>query len=287
MSKRLQDDRFVLISVLLTTYKPRWLDEAGLSVLSQTYPHFELLVLDDEPSATTAATVEAWHDCRVRYLPTDRNRGPAAAHQRGIDSARGDCLAIINHDDVWEHDFLATLVDALDSSPQAVVAFSDHYVIDVDGLIDEAATEDTSAQWGRTELQVGYHDSDSVAELAIVRQQIPIAVSALFRRGGITRTIPERVGGHYDIVIAHQLARTGMGAIYVRRRLARYRCHNENLTRVRSVARSLERLHAWRQIVVDRHLPSSCRRFAFRQLLLSARGLIQSILLSARNRLRD
>jgi GT2 family glycosyltransferase len=96
-------------------------------------------------------------------------------------------LAIINHDDVWESDFLELLLDALASAPRAVVAFADHSVIGPNGLVDEAATEAMSARWGRSQLEPGYHPV--LAELAIVRQTLPVAVSALFRGSALTEPI--------------------------------------------------------------------------------------------------
>jgi glycosyltransferase involved in cell wall biosynthesis len=91
-----------LVSVVIPTY-----DRAGLlpraldSVLAQDYPEFEVLVVDDGSTDGTAGVVAGYGDPRIRYLRQDRNRGVAAARNRGLREARGDLIAFLDSDDEW------------------------------------------------------------------------------------------------------------------------------------------------------------------------------------------
>jgi hypothetical protein len=69
-----------------------------------------------------------------------------------------------------------------------------------------------------------------------------------------------------------------MGAIYVPRRLARYRWHDENLTRVRSVTRTREGMYVWQRIAMDRNVPSSCRLYASRRAIAGVVGVAKALL---------
>lgn len=73
------------------------------SVLQQTYPHWEMLVVDDCSPDDTCAVVAAWseRDPRVRLIRSERNGGPAAARNRGIAAASGRWLAFLDSDDLW------------------------------------------------------------------------------------------------------------------------------------------------------------------------------------------
>ncbi len=93
------------VSVIIPTCnrRPR-LQEALASVLAQTSPADELIVIDDGSTDDTAAWMQALaaNPSRpvVRYLRQD-NAGPAAARNRGIAAAGGEWIALLDDDDVW------------------------------------------------------------------------------------------------------------------------------------------------------------------------------------------
>ena len=66
-----------LVSVCIPTYKgAAFLGAALDSVLHQTYPHFEIWVLDDNSPDNTASVVANYSDSRVRYMRNPNNLGP-------------------------------------------------------------------------------------------------------------------------------------------------------------------------------------------------------------------
>lgn len=71
------------------------------SVLEQTMPDLELIVIDDASADQTAALVGAIKDRRIRLLKSARNTGHAAARNWGVKNARGKWAAFLDADDEW------------------------------------------------------------------------------------------------------------------------------------------------------------------------------------------
>lgn len=114
------------------------LDTALPSLLAQRYPSFMVTVIDNGSSDGSAAHVrERWPEVSVLELPV--NVGVAAALNRGVESAAGDLVALLNNDIELEPDWLERLVAALGEHPQAATAsgkmlrFYDRDVIDAAG----------------------------------------------------------------------------------------------------------------------------------------------------------
>ena len=90
------------VSALLCAYDTPepYLREAIESVLNQTFPDFELIVLDDgSPSPAVERVVRSYSDGRIRFYKNERNTGISAARNKLVDLARGEYLAVIDHDD--------------------------------------------------------------------------------------------------------------------------------------------------------------------------------------------
>jgi glycosyltransferase involved in cell wall biosynthesis len=89
------------VSVLIPTYNRReHVARAIESVLAQTVPVFELIVIDDGSSDGTAELIRSHFGPRVILLRQD-NTGVSAARNRGIREAKGEWIAFLDSDDVW------------------------------------------------------------------------------------------------------------------------------------------------------------------------------------------
>ena len=104
------------VSVIIPVYNAaRYIDEAFFSVAAQTYPNWELILVDD---ASTDGSREYLKELaeRSRRIPSLRGRiklclqacntGPAAARNAGIRAAEGRFLAYLDADDLWKADKL-------------------------------------------------------------------------------------------------------------------------------------------------------------------------------------
>ena len=108
------------VSVVLPVHNRENLVRRAIdSVLAQTMPDFELLVIDDCSTDATAEVVEGYcaNDPRVKLFHNETNLGPAGARNRGIDLARSDYIAFQDSDDRWFPEKLARQLEALERDP--------------------------------------------------------------------------------------------------------------------------------------------------------------------------
>ena len=111
------------VSVLMPVYRPdsRFLREAIASVLAQTFGDFEFLILDDCPADDRSQVVAEFSDPRIVYMRNERNLGISASRNLLVERARGEYLAVFDHDDVCRPDRFEKEVAYLDAHPDCDV----------------------------------------------------------------------------------------------------------------------------------------------------------------------
>ena len=218
-----------LVSIVIATYRSRHdhLSAALNSALNQSWRHIEVIVSDDSPDDQVQAFARSFTDDRLHYRRNVPALGVAGNHWAAFAQARGEYLVILNHDDWLSPSFVACMVDVLEHAPQAVLAFCDHWIVDVRGrrLVEE--TERASQAWGRQALEPGLHRP--FVKL-VDQQSIPIAMGTMFRRRALPKLLPEHAGPAYDLWLSYLLARGGAGAFYVPQRLSAWRSHGESVS---------------------------------------------------------
>ena len=115
------------VSVIMAVYNAQdTVVRAVRSVLDQTHPDLELLLVDDASTDASIDTVRAHlaergGDDRVRVLTHPTNRRAAAARNTGVDAATGDFVAFVDSDDELLPTYLETLVGGLAEGVDIVV----------------------------------------------------------------------------------------------------------------------------------------------------------------------
>jgi glycosyltransferase involved in cell wall biosynthesis len=105
-----------LVSVVVPAFNAtRFIRDALASIVRQAYEPLEILVVDDGSSDGTAQMARSF-GARPTVIEQP-NRGPAAARNRGIASARGGLIAFLDTDDVWPDGKLALQVERLTKDP--------------------------------------------------------------------------------------------------------------------------------------------------------------------------
>jgi glycosyltransferase involved in cell wall biosynthesis len=106
------------VSFCFTTYKrDYYLRKTLESVARQTYPHFEVIVSDNDPEGSGHAVVEAFNDQRFKYFPNGENLGMKKSFNRSLERSSGDFIVMIADDDPVYPEMLETLVNLHNSYP--------------------------------------------------------------------------------------------------------------------------------------------------------------------------
>ena len=122
-----------LVSVIIPVHnRSDLLYECLASVRAQTYPHIEVIVVDDassEPIESVTQSIDWGNGFRCKYLRLDHNQGPGAARERGRREASGDFIAYLDSDDLWFPAFVEKSVTALLANPNAGMSYTGSLVI--------------------------------------------------------------------------------------------------------------------------------------------------------------
>ena len=96
-----------LVSVIMPSWNTgKFIAESIQSVIDQTYENWELIIVDDCSTDNTDAVVAKFTDKRIRYFKNEKNSGAALSRNRALREARGEWIAFLDSDDLWNPDKL-------------------------------------------------------------------------------------------------------------------------------------------------------------------------------------
>lgn len=111
------------LTVVIPVYNgENFLRETLESVLAQSYPAVEIIVVNDGSTDQTLLVANEFGD-RIRVLDRE-NAGVSASRNAGIAAASTDWVALMDHDDLWEKEHLANIARAIARNPEADVCYS-------------------------------------------------------------------------------------------------------------------------------------------------------------------
>jgi GT2 family glycosyltransferase len=123
-----------LVSVIIPTHnRGLLLEKAIRSVLAQTYPHREIIVVDDGSTDDTRSRVQAYVPS-VRYI-YQPNQGAAAARNTGIAHGRGEYVAFLDDDDLWLPRKLELQAKLLVENPRVGLVYTWRLLTDLEGHV--------------------------------------------------------------------------------------------------------------------------------------------------------
>lgn len=123
----------MFFSVVIPLYnKERQIAGTLRSVFAQTCADYEIIVVDDGSTDGSAAVVESLHDPRIRLI-RQANAGVSAARNLGIAEARGEYIALLDADDEWRPEYLATIAALIRKYPQCDVFATNYSHVDSNG----------------------------------------------------------------------------------------------------------------------------------------------------------
>lgn len=123
-----------LVSIITPTFnRADFIEQAVNSVLAQTYPEFELLIVDDGSTDNTREKLAAvLEDSRVSYFYQE-NQGQSVARNLALEHAKGEYICFLDSDNYWPENKLALQVDLFGQNPEVDIVYGDNIIIDEQG----------------------------------------------------------------------------------------------------------------------------------------------------------
>ena len=162
------------VSVLMPVYNTpeEYLRPAIESILTQTYQDFEFVILNDaSQDENVEKIVKSYSDKRIRYYKNDVNRGISFSRNRLIELAKGEYLAVFDHDDISFPNRLEKEAAFLDSHSDVGVVGSWYQAFDKD-KVRKFPTDDAAIKRGLMNGCVVSHTSAMIRKSVLVDNHI-------------------------------------------------------------------------------------------------------------------
>ena len=138
------NEKYPLVSVIVPVYKVEdYLDACVQSLIQQTYPHLEIILVDDgsPDQCGVMCDAHAARDPRIRVIHKN-NTGVAKARNAGLEEATGDLLFFVDSDDTLEQDAISILVDEMYEAKADMVCGTCNKIDENGSLIDTERSAD-------------------------------------------------------------------------------------------------------------------------------------------------
>ena len=122
-----------LVSIITPNYNcEKFIVETIESVINQTYKKWEMIIVDDcstDNSITIARNYEKKDD-RIKVIKNERNMGAALSRNKAIEIAKGEYIAFLDSDDVWQENKLEKQLHFMKSN-NCDFSFTEYYLMDM------------------------------------------------------------------------------------------------------------------------------------------------------------
>lgn len=282
---RLSSMSLPLVSVCIPAYNAdAFLRETLASVAAQTFTDWEVIVLEDGSKDRTEAIVREFAQTvaqRVLYTRHAVNRGLPVARNSAHAEARGEWIAMLDADDLWDPNHLESLVEmASKQSCDVVSSASSSFDSATGKRLEDWAQQESCIQTFPISLYKG--------------EFVILPSSAMIRRAAFDRYGPvsDKYRACNDTELFFRLASKGGRFVFTRTTTCRYRRHTNSLshahtTNLTELAHLYQEYAEWKEIPVHlrRTKPADLYRYAGKSALGNDIRLARSLfLLSLRAR---
>lgn len=216
-----REDHTNLVSIIMPAYNAGlYISETINSVISQSYPHWELFIINDGSTDNTKAIIEEYALKETRISQINKNNsGVSETRNIGIDKAQGKFLAFLDADDVWNSNNLEEKINFLNENPIDAV-YSSYELID---------TKSVSSN-----LLMKGNDTNLLRDLLLTKGNFITAPSGLVLKTEIVKKI-----GGFDLNLSNnadqdliiQLLVNNYKIGYLNKTLWKYRIHSGNMSK--------------------------------------------------------
>jgi glycosyltransferase involved in cell wall biosynthesis len=181
----------ILVSVIIPNYNhATYLKQRIESVLNQTYPDFEVIILDDASTDNSREIIEGYrgHEKINQIIYNEQNSGSVFRQwKKGIELAKGEYIWIAESDDYCESDLLENLIEPFRQLKKVTLSFCQSWIVNDSGKIlrDNKIWTDSidSQRWSADFLNDG---QDEVRNYLLFKNCIPNASAVVFRKDALS-----------------------------------------------------------------------------------------------------
>ncbi|WP_143310644.1 glycosyltransferase family 2 protein [Chitinophaga vietnamensis] len=211
------DRKYPLVSIVVATYNgERFLEEQLDSLVHQTYPNLEIIVVDDGSKDKTPAILQAYAAKypQLRVYTNPSNLGYVKNFEKGCSLATGDYISLADQDDVWDLEKTMLLMDAMEAYPMI--------------YCDSAFVDEDLNSLGRTHKDLkNLQDFDN--PLYFATDNCVGGHALIMKKEVVQRAMPFPVEMPHDLWLA--FVATFSGTIkYFDQALVKWRQHGYNIT---------------------------------------------------------
>jgi len=181
-----------ITAIIPTFNSERYICDTVESVLAQTWPVHEVIVVDDGSTDATEQLL-ARYAGRIRYI-RQTNAGPPRARNTGLAYATGDWIALLDSDDLWVRTKIEQQIKYLESHPACALVYTDMKTFDDSGIIEESVKVSRNLT-----LPSGHIFPQMFAETLFQTSAVLIRRSCLDGVGGFDETL--RMGDDYELFL--------------------------------------------------------------------------------------
>jgi glycosyltransferase involved in cell wall biosynthesis len=219
-----------VVSVIIPAYNAApFIKDTLDSVFAQTYPHYEVILINDgSPDTSALEQVLQPYDHRIIYLKQE-NRGPSSARNTGLRAARGSLVACLDADDIWKPDFLEEQTRFLREHPEYDLVYCNaHFFGD-------------SVYAGKEYMAVCPSEGEATAA-AIISRRCHVFTSSVTARRTILASVgfDESLRASEDFDCWVRFTASGYRIGYHRKVLVLYRKHSTNASLTANPSRMAE-----------------------------------------------
>lgn len=181
------------VSVIVPNYNyAKYLKWRILSIAKQTYPIYELIILDDASSDGSKTVIKQMAaeakrinpELRLKMIWNKENSGKAVLQWiRGVKEATGDYVWIAEADDVARKDFLKEVMKGFEKDPEVVLAYSESAIINKYGVLmmpnfRRSRDRERTGHYASSYIRKG---QDEIKEIMVIRCTIPNVSAVVFK----------------------------------------------------------------------------------------------------------
>ena len=231
------------VSVVVPNYNyGRYIKKRIKTILAQTYPIYELIILDDVSTDGSAEMIKDMvldlklkkPELNIRFVPSRKNSGKVMAQwKKGFELATGDYVWIAEADDLCSKQFLEEVMKGFDD-PEVVLSYTESAVINSFGLVIAP-----NFRWSRDKEGTGHYKRSyvkdgrkEIKEIMAIRCTIPNVSAVVFKNDRrLLKYLDEalefvQVGDWY---LYAEVLKNGKIS-YSRKALNKFRIHRESVT---------------------------------------------------------